>query len=152
MAAPQNFPRDIKGLRAQMLMADVSNEVFTFLEALAAGEVEITPKGRATGKVLATLKKWVLHIDLKTQQWTYPLTGTETLPNFGTGYLTIEIEDTGLPDGTPVAVDTYNLDYPIQFCGARVQDGGTIRIYYQMAVDEPPINMPVGVITVRPIL
>jgi len=148
MAAPQNFPRDVKGLRAQMLMADVSNEVFTFLEALAAGEVEITPKGRATGKVLASLKKWVLHIDLKTQQWTHTLAGTETVPDGGI-FRVIEIFNTGLPDGTPVAVDTPGLIYPVMFVGASVA-GGTITLNYWSAYGSA--TMPAGVITVRPIL
>jgi len=83
--------------------------------------------------------------------FTHTLAGTETLLAWGAGYLTIEIEDTGLPDGTPVAVNTEGLDFPVQFAGPVV-DGGTIRLYYQMAADEPPVTMPAGTITVRPIL
>ena len=83
--------------------------------------------------------------------FTHTLDGTETLLAWGAGYLTIEIEDTGLPDGTPVSVNTEGLDFPVQFAGAVV-DGGTIRLYYQMAADEPPVTMPAGTITVRPIL
>lgn len=86
-----------------------------------------------------------------TPTFTHTLDGTETLPNWGAGYLTIEIEDTGLPDKTPVAVDTAGLDFPVQFAGAVVS-GGIIRLYYQMAADEPPVNMPAGTITVRPVL
>jgi hypothetical protein len=148
MAAPQNFPRDAKGKTARMLLKDVTDTVFAFLEALAKAEVVITPAGRATGKVLASLTRWKLHIDLKTQQWTHTLAGTETVPDGGI-FRVIEIFNTGLPDGTPVAVDTPGLIYPVMFVGASVA-GGTITLNYWSAYGSA--TMPAGVITVRPIL
>jgi hypothetical protein len=132
-----------------MLNLSVANEVVKTVNGIRG--LNFLPGGIARVDIADDTITVTLNLNQDVPTFTYPLTGTETLPDFGTGYLTIEIEDTGLPDGTPVAVDTYNLDYPIQFCGSVVS-GGTIRIYYQMAVDEPPIDMPVGIITVRPIL
>ncbi len=87
-----------------------------------------------------------------TNTYTYTLDGTETVPNGGF-YRTLEIQNTGLPDGTPVAVDYSLQGYPVMFVGASV-NGGTIFLDFWHAEGNviPPFTMGAGVITVRPIL
>jgi len=83
-----------------------------------------------------------------TQTFTATLDGTETVPDGGI-FRVIQIFDTGLPDGTPVAVDTPGLVFPIMEVGSSVE-GGTITINYWSAYGSA--TMPAGTITVRPIL
>lgn len=84
--------------------------------------------------------------------FTITLDGTETVPNGGF-YRTFSILNTGLPNGTPVAVDYSLQGYPVMFVGASV-NGGTIFLDFWHAEGNviPPFTMGAGVITVRPIL
>ena len=77
--------------------------------------------------------------------------GTETVPNGGF-YRTFQILNTGLPDGTPVAVDYELQGYPLMLAGSNVI-GGTITLDYWHAEGNvtPPFTMGAGTITVRAI-
>jgi hypothetical protein len=78
MPKPQQWPRDVKGKPASFLRSRETADVFSFLEALGKGEVVISPQGRGTGKIIATLKKWVLHLSFtsKAAANPYPMDST----------------------------------------------------------------------------
>ena len=126
MPKPQQWPRDEKGKPARMLRARETNDVFRFLEALAAMEVVITPNGRAKGQFLATPKHCLLSIDLVSPL--YSATASVTVAPLGQ-YL-VSIPATGLPDKTPVAVDMGSThDSQIIYGGSYVSSG-TISVKF----------------------
>jgi hypothetical protein len=84
----------------------------------------------------------------RTPTFTADLDGTETVPDGGI-FRVIQIFDTGLPDGTPVVVDTPGLIFPVMLVGSSV-DGGTITLNYWSAYGSA--TMAAGTITVRPSL
>jgi hypothetical protein len=75
--------------------------------------------------------------------------GTETVPDSGF-FLTFQIFNTGLPTGTPLAVDFSGEGYPLMLAGSNVVSG-TITLNYWHAEGNvlPPYTLPVGTITVR---
>lgn len=83
-----------------------------------------------------------------TNTYTYTTDGTETVPNGGF-YRTLEIQNTGLPDGTPVAVDCGEQVFPIQLALCHVSDG---TIYMDFWSVYGSATMTAGTITVRAIL
>lgn len=92
-----------------------------------------------------------------TNTYTYEVGPGETFPAWGAGSLTFEIENTGLPDKTPVAVHSKGIGggsgslFPAALINSNVF-GGTIYLSYAMIADVPPVDMPEGIITVRAIL